>query len=200
MLVEPPQAGRPTPRSPASRWARAERVRPHGGLDPEVRAVAMWTSMRGEPFAVASLLARAGLSNVIAFFFADQVVLCDFGMIGGPQARSRHDVDIAVWCEAMRAKAKRVVVVLDADISSVRVRLRMMQHELWVMHQTGDIDHAGYRGVRRAAPAVLRYALLQRDEAEPAAHLLAERFGPRFELATTRAYAFVHRVSPLLTR
>jgi hypothetical protein len=160
----------------------------------------MCTSMRGEPFAVASLLARGGLSNAIAFFFADQVVLCDLGALGGPLARPRHDLDLAVFWEATRAKAKRVVVVLDPEISSVRVRLRMMQHELWIMHHTGDIDHAGYRGVRRAEPAVHRYALLQRDEAEPAARLLAERFGPRFELATTRAYAFVHRLSPLLTR
>ncbi len=156
--------------------------------------------MRGEPFAVTSLAARFGLSEATAFFFAGEVVLCEFGVTAALGAQVRYDADVTAWCEAARAKATRVMVLPDPEISNVRLRFCMMQHELWVAHETGGVQHHGYRRVRRAAPRVHRYALLQREEAERAARLLGERFGPRFELATTRAYAFIHRVSPLLTR
>ncbi len=58
----------------------------------------------------------------------------------------------------------------------------------------------GYRAVRRPEPAVYRYLLVERKAAEVAIQRLAPRFGARFELATTRAYAVAHRRAPCLTR
>lgn len=157
--------------------------------------------MHGEPFAVTYLSTRSGLSTVAAFFFADRVELCDSGALGLMRSDGwKPGVEIAAWCEAMRRKARHVEVVPDGEIRRVRFVHRMMQNELWIAREAGEVDGAGYRGVRRGAPKELRYALLVREQTDSAVNLLAARFGGRFELATTRVYAFVNRVAPLLTR
>jgi hypothetical protein len=47
---------------------------------------------------------------------------------------------------------------------------------------------------------VYRFLLLEREETGAATQRLARRFGTRFEIAATRAYAFAHRRAPWLTR
>jgi hypothetical protein len=169
-------------------------------MDSDVTDPSRWTPVPWEhPFAVASLSARAGLSNLVAFFFPAEVVLCDVGTARGLMGRP-PGVDVAAWCEAARRKAKWVLVVPDREIRRVGVCYRMMQNQVSIARETGSVSASGYRDVRRAAPEVLRYSLLDREETEPAARNLAARFGARFELSTTRAYAFVHRFAPVLTR
>jgi hypothetical protein len=158
--------------------------------------------MRGEAFALTSLQ-DGTLGSTIAFFFMDELVLCSFDVFQalwmmfdpGP-----HSADVAAWCVAMRAKAERVVVIPDHEIASVRVTLRVIQDQLFIARERGGVSAPGYRAVRRPAPAVYRYLLVERDAAEVATRRLAARFGSRFELATTRAYALAQRLAHRHTR
>jgi len=159
--------------------------------------------MEGEPFAVTGLSSRGGFRNGSAFFFADRAVLCDHDLVNalhGLFGTGPAHADVAAWCEAACASAKRVLVVPDAEIQSVRIGLRMWRNELWIARAADPIESAGYRGSALATPRVHRYELLRREDTDPASRLLAARFGPRFELATTRAYAFFHTIAPVLTR
>jgi hypothetical protein len=157
--------------------------------------------MHAEPFAVTSL--DAGMSSAVAFFFADEAVLCHLGVAATTTAvlrGDRREGEVAAWCQAVRAEAKRVVVIPDGEIRSVRIRLRMMPNELSIARDGGGVEPTGYRSTPRAEPAVLRFNLLERAETDQAVRLLAERYRGRFELATTRVFAFMHGVAPLLTR
>jgi len=157
--------------------------------------------MGGEAFTVTHLSGRFGFSTFTAFFLAEQVVLCDVGALGLLRGGGwRPGLDVPAWCQETCRKAKHVEVVPDAEIVRVRVLYRMAQNELWITRAADGVDAAGYRGVRRAAPRELRYALMVREQTDPAVRLLSARFGGRFELATTRVYEMVHRVAPLLTR
>jgi hypothetical protein len=107
---------------------------------------------------------------------------------------------VAAGCEAAQAKSKRVTLVPDVEIQRVRVLFRMQANELWIVRDTEPVAPKGYRSVRRGAPSVTRLTIFPREHSEPVANLVAERFGARFELATTRVYAWTHRLAPALTR
>jgi hypothetical protein len=158
--------------------------------------------MRGEVFAITSLQDCA-FRSTLAFFFTDELVLCSFDVFQALWMAfepGRRDADVAAWCAAMRAKAGCVVLIPDREIASVRVTFRMTQNLLFIARERRGVDASGYRTVRRPAPAVHRFVLLEREEAAAATHRLARRFGARFELGTSRAYAFAHRHAPWLTR
>jgi hypothetical protein len=170
---------------------------------PTLYASCYTRSMRDEAFALTSLQDWT-FGSTAAFFFTDELVLCSFDvlqalrMVFEPSLRS---ADVSAWCAATRAKAARVLVIPDREIASVRVTLRMTQHQLFVARERGGVSPAGYRTVRRPAPAVYRYSLLlEREQVGAVARRLGGRVGARFELATTRAYAFAHHLAPWLTR
>jgi hypothetical protein len=156
--------------------------------------------MRGETFVLTSLQDQS-FGTTVAFFFSDELVLCSLDVFQAlflmfePEPRR---AGVAAFCAAMRARAERVVVIPDREVASVRVTRRMMQSQLFIRHERGGVRALGYRAVHRPAPAVYRYQLLERDEAEAAIPRLDHRFGARFELVTTRAYAFAHRLAPRL--
>ncbi len=78
--------------------------------------------MHAEPFAVTSL--DAGRYSAVAFFFADEAVVCHLGVVAATKAMflgDRRAGDVAAWCQALRAEAPRVVVIPDGEIRSVRV-------------------------------------------------------------------------------
>jgi hypothetical protein len=156
--------------------------------------------MRGEPFALTSLQDRS-FRSTIAFFFAEELVICSLDVFQALALLFEPDpcrAGVAAFCAAMRARAERVVVVPDREIASVRVTRRMTQNQLFIKHEWGGVRGLGYRAVQRPGPAVYRYLLLERDEAEAAIPRLDRRFGARFELAATPAYAFVHPLAPWL--
>lgn len=158
--------------------------------------------MRGEAFALTSLQ-DPGFRSTIAFFFADEIVLCAFDVLRALWMEfepGRRYADVAAWCSATRARAERVVVIPDHDVASVRITLRMMQHQLFIGCPGGPVSAPGYRVVERPAPAVYRFLILERGESGAATEKLARRFGARFELDATRAYSSVHRLAPWLTR
>jgi hypothetical protein len=158
--------------------------------------------MLGEAFAITSLQDRS-FRSTLAFFFADELVLCSFDVFQALWRAFQPDqryADVAAWCAATRAEAEHVVVIPDREIERVRVTFRMMQHELWVARERGGVAAPAYRAVLRHAPLVHRFLVLDRGEAEPATHRLARRFGARFELASSRPYGFVHHRAPWLTR
>lgn len=150
--------------------------------------------MSVRPFAVTSLEAPFGLSDVSAFFFADRIVLCEMGATWEPwHHRYEPRGDVAAWCDAMRAAAESVVVVPDHEVESVRVRLGVLRHEIWIARTAGAAEAVSYRDVRRSPPDVLEYTMAGRADAQHAVRLLAARFGDRFDLAPTRPYALVRR-------
>jgi hypothetical protein len=52
--------------------------------------------------AVTSLTADFGLTGVVAFFFADRVVICDLGALPSPSVL-HPQLDAAAWCDTVRA-------------------------------------------------------------------------------------------------
>ena len=159
-------------------------------------------------FALTGLMSRGGLSNWVFFFFPDALVTVDVGITpalkGGAAAgvlgqfggegifllntlehgpRAKWGQALRAWLEELRPKAKRVVTLPDADVRAVRLRMRMMAHELWLTGPDGTAQ---------------RFGLLNRKQSEATASPLAHRFGARFTLEKTPAYAFFEKYLPFL--
>jgi hypothetical protein len=151
-------------------------------------------------FALTGLTSRGGLSNWVFFFLPGRLVMIDVGIAPALKAGAQAGVagaagvtygpqrpayeHLEAWCEQLRGKAKKVVELRDDEIRSVRLHLRAAAHRLFL---------EGPEGVQR-------FALMNRQEADPAASQLAERLGARFETSTSAFYAFVRRHAPFLMK
>lgn len=166
------------------------------------------TTTSNEGFALSGLMSRGGLSNWVFFFFPDALVMVDVGigpsLKAGAQAgvlgqlggegiyllstlehgpRARWGQALRDWLEQLRPKAKRTVTLPDADVRAVRLRMRMLAHELYV---------TGPDGVAQ------RFGLMNRKQSEALASPLKHRFGARYTLEKTPTYAFFERHLPFL--
>lgn len=164
--------------------------------------------MNEQPFVLTGLMSRGGLSNWVFFFLPTETVMIDvgaapaikaglragvrgqFGLAGlavmgrpvyGPQNEARGELD--TWRAELQAKAKKVRVVKDDAIRSVRMHLKAMAHELFVVGTDGTSQ---------------KFGLMNRAEAKAVTESLARRFGSRFETSTTGPYAFCKRYAPFL--
>jgi hypothetical protein len=99
----------------------------------------------------------------------------------GPQNEAGGELD--TWRAELQAKAKKVRVVKDDEIRSVRLHLKAMAHELSVVGTDGTSQ---------------KFGLMNRTEAKAVTESLARRFGSRFETSTTGPYAFCKRYAPFL--
>lgn len=165
------------------------------------------TTTRNEGFALSGLVSRGGLSNWVFFFFPDALVMVDVGigpsLKAGAQAgvlgqlggegvyllstlehgpRARWGQALRAWLEELRPRARRLVTLPAADLQ-VRLRMRMLAHELYV---------TGPDGVRQ------RFGLMNRKQSEAMVSPLQHRFGTRFVLEKTPTYAFFERHLPFL--
>jgi hypothetical protein len=156
--------------------------------------------MEDEAFALTGLTSRSGFSNWVFFFLPEQLVMIDVGMapaikagmqagvlggLDGSYGPQRQGLKVSAWCEQLRAKAKKVVDLPDAQIGGVRLHLRAAAHQLFV---------TGTDGVAH------KFTLMNRREAAAAAKALTQRLGPRFEQSSTALFAFFQRWAPFLMK
>lgn len=177
--------------------------------------------MSEEAFALTGLVSRGGLSNWVFFFFPEELVMVDvgmgpsvkagaqagalsqlgslgdgalanlaFGALGegimsglsyGPQADATRRLQ--AWRTQLQAKAKNVVGMKDEQVRAIRFRMRLMAHELWLIGADG---------------ATKKFGLMNREHAESMMAPLRQRWGPRFEVSKTPAFAFFERYAPFL--
>lgn len=160
-----------------------------------------------EPFAITGLISRGGRSNWVFFFFPDRVsmidvgmapavvaglgagVLSQFGAAGSSLLRrmsygpdgAGHD-RLADWHSELLAKAKTRIDLELAQVRSVRLRLRMLAHELSVAD----------------AQEEKTFGLMNRKLAGASVEPLRQLFKERFEVEKTPAFAFFERRLPFL--
>ena len=159
-------------------------------------------------FALTGLMSRGGFSNWVFFFLSDRVVMADLGAAPAIRAgvlaglRTQTAIDVAAtvadsvsadqravelntWCAEVRAKAKRVLELDNADVLHVRLHLRLLANQLFLTGRDGTTT---------------KYVLTKRSEADSVWARLAQRFGNRCEISATPLFRIVHRVAPFLTR
>jgi hypothetical protein len=166
--------------------------------------------MNQQPFALTGLTSRGGLSNWVFFFFPTETVMIDvgatpaikagvragvrgqFGLAGrvvlgrpvyGPQNEEHQALD--EWRGELQAKAKSVRILKDGEIRTVRLHLKAMAHEVFIV----SADEGSHK-----------FGLTNRAEAEAVVDSLSRRFDSRFETSTTGPFAFFKRYAPFLMR
>ena len=153
-----------------------------------------------QTFAITGLTSRGGRSSWVFFFCPTELVMVDLGSgpaltagfkagLGnatpswGPQQNPNQTVE--QWCADLKAKAKNVVVLKDEQIATLRLWLRMLTHQLFVVRTDGTEE---------------KFQLTNREEGEAHRDALERGLGPRFQVSKTPVYGFLDQHASFLLR